>query len=199
MRFVGLRREVGTTECRAAFGASGGVERAAMSRFILSAMAVSVTAMAAVSAFVLPEKLFYNASASAPVGFYWLDNEPIERGDFVILRPPERVQEFIVERGILPPDTPLLKRVAGLSGDEICRRGAQVFINGAAAVTANTTDGEGRSMPVWQGCHVLRDGEFLVLSHHPASFDGRYFGAVDERFIVGRVTHLQFPRRQRDP
>ena len=46
---------------------------------------------------------------------------------------------------------------------------------------------------------MLRDDEYLVLSHHPASFDGRYFGAVDERLIVGRAMHLQFPRRKRDP
>ena len=44
---------------------------------------------------------------------------------------------------------------------------------------------------------MLKNDEFLVLNDHEASFNGRYFRAVDERFIAGRATHLQFSWRKR--
>ena len=49
----------------------------------------------------------------------------------------------------------------------------------------------GRTMPWWEGCEGLLPGRyFLLMDHVPASFDGRYFGPVDEADIIGKATPL---------
>lgn len=169
-----------------------------MRRNWLLAAAVSVLALAVASLVSLPKKLIYNASVSAPIGLYWLDNRPIERDDYVLVRVPERVGELVVERGYLPPDVPLLKRVVGLNGDRICRQSDEITVNGLVVASAKRRDGQGREMPDWNGCHILTEQTVFLLQGHPQSFDGRYFGPVDRRLIIGRATRLRFPWRDRE-
>ena len=166
---------------------------------VLVATVTSVLALAVASAVNLPKKLIYNASESAPVGFYWVDEGAISRDDHVYAHVPERVRKFVVERGYLPPDVPLVKRVVGLNGDRICRVGNEIFLNGAAVATAKERDGLGRQMPRWHGCHILSEQLVFLLQDHPQSFDSRYFGPVDRRLIIGRATPLRLPWRKRGP
>jgi len=160
--------------------------------------AIPVLALAVASTVGLPKKLIYNASASAPIGLYWLDHQPIERGDYVLVRVPERVRRLVEQRGYLPADVPLVKRVAGVDGDEICRDGRVISINGNTVTVAERADGLGRPLPDWQGCHILTEQTVFLLQDHPQSFDGRYFGPVDRRLIVGRATKLRFPWRKHE-
>lgn len=169
-----------------------------MRRAPLLGMAIPVLALAVASVVSLPKKLVYNASASAPIGFYWLDNGTIQRGDYVLVRVPERVRELVEEREYLPPDVPLIKRVAGVDGDEICRRGQEIRINGSAAAMAQKVDGLGRSMPDWHGCYVLTHRRVFLLQDHSQSFDSRYFGPVDGGLIIARATRLRLPWRRRE-
>ena len=169
-----------------------------MRRTWLLATAVPVLALAVASLVSLPKKLIYNASASAPIGLYWLDKWPVRRGDYVLVRVPDRVRNLVKERGYLPPDVPLLKRVVGLNGDRICRQGEQIFVNERLVATAKRHDGQGRDMPAWHGCHILTEQTIFLLQDHPQSFDGRYFGPVDRRLIIGQATRLWFPWRDRE-
>lgn len=135
-------------------------------------------------------RLVYNGSPSAPPGFYWVDDRPPEKGDFVLVRVPEELRTLVDRRGYLPQHVPLIKRVAGVDGDEICRRGEQILVNGKPAAKAKSVDGSGRPMPVWSGCKTLTEGELFVLQRHPQSFDGRYFGPIQSDLVVGRATLL---------
>ena len=160
----------------------------------LSAMTVSVFALAATSVAELPKKLVYNGSASAPIGFYWIDDAPAELGDFVLLDVPERVQDLIETRRYLPPGMPLIKRIVAVEGDdEICRQKREILLDGVTVAVARNEDRLGRPMPAWQGCRVLREDQIFVLQPHPDSFDGRYFGPVDRSLVIGRATRLRFP------
>ena len=161
-----------------------------MRRALLFCTAVPVLALVIASLVRLPDMLIYNASASAPIGFYWLDDRAIERGDYVLVRVPERVRELVEERGYLPPDVPLIKRVAAIAGDEICRYGTEVLVNGNKIAAAQEADSSGRLLPDWQGCSVLAEQTVFLLQGHPRSFDGRYFGAVETATIIGRATPL---------
>lgn len=163
---------------------------------VLAAAAVSVAGLLAASTGILPVKLVYNASNSAPAGFYWLDRQPVRRGDFVLVRVPEQVRELAMRRRYLPSDIPLIKRVTGAAGDEICRRGKVVSINGKPTATALKFDQHGRRMPQWRGCVRLNDGQVFLLQEHPHSFDGRYFGPVSDELIIGRAARLGFPWRK---
>lgn len=167
-----------------------------MKRALLVGTAILVLALALTSTVSLPKKLIYNASESAPVGFYWIDRRPITRGDYVYVGVPERVHDLVIERGYLPPNVPLLKRVVGLNDDRICRVGTEISVNGTVVATAKRRDGLGRAMPDWHGCHIIIEQTVFLLQDHPRSFDGRYFGPVDRQLILGRATHVRLPWRK---
>ena len=88
-----------------------------------------------------------------------------------------------VEAGAL-----LVKPVAAVAGQRVCRTGATVTIDDAKVATALDADRAGRPLPEWAGCRDLPKGAiFLLAPAAPASFDGRYFGPVATGTIVGRA------------
>lgn len=166
-----------------------------MTRFgWVAATAVAVLVIGA-SSFVHPApRLLWNATASTPVGLYAL--RPVRTlhvGDLVAARPPEAVARFLAEGGSLPRGVPLLKQVAALAGQIVCRTGRIVSIDGAAVAVARERDSRGRDLPVWSGCHTLDAGEILLLNRHPDSLDGRYFGPLPVSAVIGRATPLWLP------
>ncbi len=149
----------------------------------LTAIAIAVIAFVSVADF--NPKLVWNGSQSAPQGLYLIRGQAPELNHYVLVNPPPATKDFIVTRAYLPPGTPLIKRIAGLSGDEICREGTAVFINETYAAEALLTDGSGRPMPRWDGCFKLQTDEVFLLNHHENSFDGRYFGAIKRWHVMG--------------
>lgn len=141
----------------------------------------------------LPLKLVYNGSESSRVGFYWIDKVAPQLGDFVLIKAPKNVRELIKIRHYLPAGVPLIKRIVAVAGDEICRHGANILVNGSGLGVAKPEDILGRSLLNWQGCKTLSQDQIFVLQFHPDSFDGRYFGPVNRSLIIGRATFLQFP------
>ena len=133
--------------------------------------------------------LIWNASASVPVGLYRVQPDPRPHvDDIVVVRPPEDLVWFLAEGGYLPRGVPLLKHVAALGGQRVCREGAAVSVDGAPLGTALERDHRGRPLPVWQGCVVLTDAQvFLMNPDRADSLDGRYFGPLDRSTIVGRA------------
>lgn len=164
-----------------------------MRAFWLAGTALPVLALGAATLADLPVKLVYNASESAPIGFYLVADRRLRHGDLALVHVPEEVRDLIEKRGYLPPDVPLIKRVVGLVGDEICRTQGEIFVDGRRVAFAQTVDQTGGPLPVWQGCETLSADRIFLLQDHPLSFDGRYFGPVDQHLIIGRATHLRLP------
>lgn len=162
----------------------------------LISTAVSVLALAVSGAGFLPVKLAYNGSASAPIGFYWVDDKPVANGDYVLIRPPAPVETIIETRNYLPPNAPLIKRVAAVEGDVVCRLERQISINGITVAVALPEDNAGRPMQVWQGCVVISLQQIFLLQPHPHSFDSRYFGPIARSLIIGRAVLLRWPWRK---
>lgn len=132
--------------------------------------------------------LIYNASGSAPLGFYYLERRLPLRGELAVLRPPPSIELLIVAHEILPPKVPLLKQVAALAGEEVCRSrqpADAVSIGGKVVAGVQEKDHAGRPLPSWEGCMRLVDGEYFLLQPHPLSFDSRYFGPVLRCDILG--------------
>jgi conjugative transfer signal peptidase TraF len=136
--------------------------------------------------------LVWNASASAPIGLYRVvPGADVERGDMVLVRPPESVRQLAAERGYLPQNVPLVKRVAAQGGDTICAAGAMVSVNGRVVAERLARDRLDRSLPAWSGCQTLEpDDVFLLMEDVTGSFDGRYFGPVRRTAIIGRLVPL---------
>jgi conjugative transfer signal peptidase TraF len=148
----------------------------------------------AVAALLVPVKprLIWNATASAPIGFYWVSSRlDLARGDLVLAEPPRWVRPFAARRDYLPPHVPLVKRIAALSGDRVCAVANRIRINGRIVASQRERDARHRPLPLWHGCRTLRPDEvFLLMADVPASFDGRYFGPVTRQAILGTLRPL---------
>ena len=158
---------------------------------IFAVSGVAIVAISIASVVNFAPVLVWNASASAPVGFYRIKQyEALEIGDYVLVRPDETLAKLIAERGYLPENIPLLKRVAAVPGDEICRKSEAIFINETLVAEARIFDSSGRKLPSWNGCFRLRSGELFLLNDHEKSLDGRYFGSTNAEDVIGVVIPL---------
>lgn len=161
-----------------------------MSMKAVALMALGLALLAAPSLGPERQALVWNASASVPIGLYFIAPPTLDMGDYVLVRPTSSMQVLAEERSYIGAGVPLLKRIAAIAGDRVCRRGRVVWIAGRQALIALASDTKGRQLPVWQGCHQLRDGQVFVLGTHPASFDSRYFGPLHAKHVIGTAVPI---------
>lgn len=154
-------------------------------------LALGLTASAAADR--LPAPVLINESPSLPRGL-WLRAEPpsadqpLRRGDVVAIPQPPEARPVLSALGV-PPDLPLLKRVAAVGGDRVCADG-RGLVAPFRAVPVTRRDGLGRPLPVWTGCRALAPDEVLLLGDSAASFDGRHFGPLPRDRLLGRYREL---------
>jgi conjugative transfer signal peptidase TraF len=136
--------------------------------------------------------LIWNASASVPIGLYYVKpEERLEVTDLVVVTPPDSIATFLAKRGYLPLGVPLLKHVLALPGQTVCRNHLAVMIDGVVMPFARERDHLGRPLPDWQGCRLIAEGEvFLMNWQSTDSLDGRYFGPLPAASILGRAVPL---------
>lgn len=110
-----------------------------------AAMGVAVAAIVPV-----PVKLLWNASASTPLGLYDLTApNGLKAGDLVAVRPPKPLADFMVRRGYIGRNVPLLKPVAALQGQQVCRVGRIVTVDGQRFPSL-PDEGTGWSYGAWR-------------------------------------------------
>ncbi|TPJ31546.1 S26 family signal peptidase [Mesorhizobium sp. B2-7-2] len=158
-------------------------------------MAVTLAAVAAIvapAAVEMPPLLLWNASASAPLGLYAIRRMAVPTaGALAVIEPPETVARFAAERGYLPLGVPMLKHIEGLPGQEVCRVGRVITVNGFAVGAALERDRKGRALPDWQGCRTIAADQIFAMNRDVHdSLDGRYFGPFPMGSIVGRAMPL---------
>ena len=161
-------------------------------RRTLTVGALAVIGIAAASAADWQAKLIWNATASAPVGFYTVEPaDGIEVPELVAVMPPEPLGAFMVERGYIARGVPLLKRVLGLPGHRVCRLRSTITVDGIEMGEALERDRQGRDLPVWHGCRVIGDGQLFLMNWKVRdSLDGRYFGPIPAASVIGRAVPL---------
>ena len=161
-------------------------------RRTLTVTALAVIGIAAASAVDWSVKLIWNATASAPIGFYTVEPaERIEVPELVAVVPPEPLAAFMAERGYVARGVPLLKRVVGLPGQQVCRLRSTITVDGIEMGDALDRDRIGRELPVWQGCRIIAPGEIFLMNWEVRdSLDGRYFGPIPASSVIGRAVPL---------
>lgn len=135
-------------------------------------------------------RLVWNTTASAPAGLYSIEQGTWSVGDRVAVRPSPDLADDLDRRGILPRGKLLIKKVVAGLGDEVCRDGERVTVNGSRAAVAKVASRGGEALPSWTGCRSLGASEVLLLGDTADSYDGRYFGVTLAEDIIGRVVML---------
>lgn len=164
-----------------------------MTRFGYVMLTYLVTLAIAIASFIpIPIRLVWNASASAPIGLYGIETtRHLAVTDLVAVMPSKPLADFMVDRGYIGRGAPLMKRVMALPGQEVCRTGRRITVDGVSLGDALDRDRMGRALPVWRGCRRIADGDvFLMNPDIRDSLDGRYFGPIAARSVIGRATPL---------
>lgn len=124
--------------------------------------------------------ILYNHSPSVAPGFYLRTDTPPGPGAYVTVRAALVVPDEARARDFADDGDRFIKRISATGGDVICALNGDIRINGRA-VARRRTD----IRAAWHGCHRLDDDEVLLLGDTEDSFDGRYWGPVETRFIEG--------------
>ena len=161
-------------------------------RHLLAVATLAVGTLTATAVADLPTRLIWNATASAPIGFYTVETaDALGVNQLVALMPPEPLERFMIERGYIGRGVPLLKHILGVPGQRVCRSGTTITVDDVAMGDALERDRMGRDLPVWHGCRIIRDGELFLMNWDIRdSLDGRYFGPVPTSSVLGRALPL---------
>ncbi|HHY51469.1 MAG TPA: S26 family signal peptidase, partial [Alphaproteobacteria bacterium] len=126
------------------------------------------------------------------LGLYSIEPERSpEVTDLVAVRAPEPLASFLADGGYLPRGVPLLKRVAALPGQRVCRTALAITVDDVPMGDALDRDRRGRPLPIWQGCRLVENGELFLMNWQVRdSLDGRYFGPLPAIAVIGRATPL---------
>lgn len=137
-------------------------------------------------------RYIWNASASVPIGLYRI--EPVHSlavTELVAVRPPDLLGVFLDLNGYLPAGIPMLKRVLALPGQNVCRVGLTITVDGIDVGQARERDHRNRPLPIWQGCRILgQDQLFLMNWQSEDSLDSRYFGPLPASAVIGQAIPL---------
>lgn len=162
-------------------------------RFIPAAAVTAFCAASFWQVFSPPTpKLIYNATYSAPIGWYAVETKhTLKRDDLIAAFAPAEARKLAANRGYLPEHVPLIKTVWAIGGEWVCHDGLSVRVRNRPDITAHGQDGFGRAMPMMSGCYTLHADEvFLISEDVQTSWDSRYFGAVKIDDVIGRVRYL---------
>ena len=149
-------------------------------RYPIAILTLAGLGLMVLASFFNPQdRLIWNRTASAPTGLYWLNDDPFTLGRWVVVSARSDDAQWAQTQGYVGKNWPLLKQIAAVPGDEICRVDGEISVNETTIGRAKTIDSRGRSLPVWSGCQVLSEAEVFLMNPHPDSLDGRYFGPTD--------------------
>jgi conjugative transfer signal peptidase TraF len=132
-----------------------------------------------------------NTTRSIPLGLYRTSSAPIAKGAYVLFCPPpaavfdEAKQRGYIGAGVCPGGYGyLMKRVLAAKDDAVTVTDEGVRVNDDLLPLSapRKADAAGRPMPRFQADrYLLGPAELLLMSDvSGTSFDGRYFGLIDE-------------------
>jgi conjugative transfer signal peptidase TraF len=139
-----------------------------------------------------------NTTGSIPLGLYWMSNDPIETGAYVLWCPPERPAfDLAKERGYIGAGfCPggygyMMKKVVASHHDVVSVTEDGVAINGVLMPASQPVEADslGRPLPRFRVTdHRLGPSELLLMSDtNSRSFDARYFGPVHRDHIQSLI------------
>jgi conjugative transfer signal peptidase TraF len=131
-------------------------------------------------------------SNSMPKGIYFIAPiQSIHRGDVIVFKPPQAIDQFLIQHHWVPESGILMKNVFGVPGDFVCKKNHFVFINGEKTAYVFDEYLPNKKLPNQPFCAKLKTNEYLLMSTRvKRSFDGRYFGIIHREAMMGAATKL---------
>lgn len=161
-------------------------------RFVI--VLFSIFLLMAILCFAL--SLRFNTTSSMPIGIYQVDKKTVShlsRGDLVEVCLPDHIAKFAFERNYLSVGRcangiePVIKQVVGIQGDAVNVQQNGVSINQKLFPHSQlfSKDRQGRPLfSMLKGQFILKPNQvFLYGTNDVYSFDSRYFGAIDAKYI----------------
>ena len=112
-----------------------------------------------------------------------------KRADVVVFVPPEEKQKPWFRR------KQYIKRLIGLGGDTVMIKGGNVYINGKVVVDPSIARNYYFNQGNFESYNfqmTVPDGTYFFLGDNSMhSYDGRFWGVVDEKDIIGKVELLE--------
>lgn len=135
-----------------------------------------------------------NTTKSIPIGLYWISNEPVAKGAYVMFCPPQNgvfvkaKERGYIGAGFCPGGFGyMMKRILAAKNDIVAINDEGVRVNGELLPLSvpRKVDTVGRALPQFHVDHyTLGEAELLLMSDvSDISFDGRYFGPVNRSQI----------------
>jgi len=133
--------------------------------------------------------LTYQVSPSMQKGFYWVrPAKNLKRGDIALFMPPSHTLLFLRRHHWIPNKGWMMKYIVGIPGDFVCQKDHVIWINHHKFAHVYNYYAKGKSLPNTHFCGKLKFNQYLLMSTKvKRSFDGRYFGPIDRKNIIGRV------------
>jgi conjugative transfer signal peptidase TraF len=135
-----------------------------------------------------------NTTKSIPIGLYWISNEPVVKGAYVMFCPPqssvfvESKERGYIGAGFCPGGFGyMMKRILAAKNDIVAINDEGVRVNGELLPLSvpRKVDTAGRALTQFHvDRYTLGEAELLLMSDvSDISFDGRYFGPVNRSQI----------------
>jgi signal peptidase I len=130
---------------------------------------------------LIGDYIMVNRFLYAPTSFDWenklLPVKPVQRGDVVVFKFPEK------------PEIDYIKRVIGLPGDLVELRDGDLYVNGLYQEEPYVHESYRRLDPSrdYGPVRVKQGHYFCMGDHRNASSDGRVWGQVDQKLLKGRA------------
>lgn len=131
---------------------------------------------------LLPYKIVATKDRSFPWRI-WIESPP--RSDY---RPGEYIElKVFFENQYVENVRYLVKQVACKGGDHLRVEEGVFYCNGKEIARAQPKDSADRPLSTMMYDGVIPEKSYFVLASHPMSYDSRYYGLVEEKYIVHRM------------
>lgn len=121
---------------------------------------------------------FINRTASMPRGLYLVDRKKYNQiGDIIVFKS----NEF---------NGNLIKYIAAVSGDRYCFDEAGALWVNEIPIAQKNIEKYSQPFLAQSICHILNEGELLVIGDHENSYDSRYFGPIKKNDVIATAKLL---------
>lgn len=136
-----------------------------------------------------------NVSPSMELGIYKLyDIDSLERGDVVYTAIPSNIKETLLERKYIFSENinHFIKRIAAVPFDNIQIKDRYIWVNNSLYPMSYIKEFDSQGNPLNS---KMKDGtiprkEYLLLGDNLDSYDSRYWGTVNEKYILKKAKKI---------